>query len=86
MLDNADVGKGLKDHMAVGLTWKVKHPEKGLALGSPKLVHASYANGWPMDFFQWGQIPRDGLKAVLDSHSAKPEESRLLLRPSSTPI
>ncbi|KAK5269458.1 hypothetical protein LTR99_006892 [Exophiala xenobiotica] len=53
---NVEVGKNLKDHLRLGLTWKLKHPEKGLALGSPLLTDPSYFAGWPMDFIEFGSV------------------------------
>ncbi|KAK5208787.1 hypothetical protein LTR47_007944 [Exophiala xenobiotica] len=53
---NVEVGKNLKDHLGLGLTWKLKHPEKGLALGSPLLTDPSYFAGWPMDFIEFGSV------------------------------
>ncbi len=53
---NVEVGKNLKDHLGLGLTWKLKHPEKGLALGSPLLMDPSYFAGWPMDFIEFSSL------------------------------
>ena len=53
---NVEVGKNLKDHLGLGLTWKLKHPERGLALGSPLLTDPSYLAGWPMDFIEFSSL------------------------------
>lgn len=71
------------DHLSVGLTWKLKHPERGLAMGSPLLVDPSFANGWPMDFIQFGHVSTEGIKAVLQSSPTKVEDEKLLLRPDA---
>lgn len=74
------------DHLALGLTWKLKRPEKGLALGSPLLADPSFANGWPIDFIQFGQVPIDGLEAVMKSTPSEAADRELLLRPEACHI
>ncbi len=74
------------DHLSVGITWKLKHPERGLALGSPLLTDPSYANGWPIDFIHFGQVPADGLKIILQTSPSKAEDEKLLLRPEACHI
>jgi len=82
-LDNPEVGKNLMDHLAVGLNWKLRHPERGLAMGSPLLVDPSFANGWPMDFIRFGHVSTVGIQEVLTSSPTKAEDEKLLLRPDA---
>ncbi|KIX03248.1 uncharacterized protein Z518_06800 [Rhinocladiella mackenziei CBS 650.93] len=78
---NVEVGKNLMDHLAVGLTWKLKHPEQGLAIGSPLFVDPSYFAGWPMDFIEFG--PLDDL-SQLEPLIKNQEDKKYLLRPDSS--
>lgn len=55
--DNPNIGQNLADHPSVSLTWKVNHPENGVAIGSPLFNDPSFANGWPGDFVYYGNIP-----------------------------
>lgn len=51
------VGKNLHDHAAATLYWKLKHPEKGLALGSPLFMKPGFENGNPIDWIITTSIP-----------------------------
>ena len=53
---NPEVGKNLMDHPTTGIVWKLKHPENGLAAGSPLFNDPSYFNGWPLDFIKFGPV------------------------------
>ena len=72
-----------QDHLSVGLTWKLKHPEKGLALGSPLLTDPSFFNGWPLDFIQFGQVSTDGLETILQGSRTESADRKILLRPEA---
>ncbi|KAL4797083.1 hypothetical protein BDV19DRAFT_377803 [Aspergillus venezuelensis] len=57
-----EVGKNLIDHFALYQLWKLRDPERGLALGSPKLVHPALSTlGLPVDWAVNQQIPRSVL-------------------------
>jgi choline dehydrogenase-like flavoprotein len=73
----------LQDHLSVGLTWRLKHPEKGLALGSPLLTDPSFFNGWPVDFIQFGQVPANELKTILQGSTTESTNRKILLRPEA---
>ncbi|KIV79958.1 hypothetical protein, variant [Exophiala sideris] len=77
VVPNFEVGKNLKDHLGVGMTWKLKHPEKGLAIGSPLLTDPSYFAGWPMDFIEFNQVND---RAKLESLVENPKDRQFLLR------
>lgn len=47
---NENVGKNLFEHFAVYLNFKLKNPERGLSLGSPKLTDAALYGGLPFDW------------------------------------
>jgi choline dehydrogenase-like flavoprotein len=65
MLDPSDVGRNFQDHAAVSQWWKLKHPEKGLALGSPAFNNPAFRKGLPVDFVATQPVPEDGLKGAL---------------------
>ncbi|OAL36374.1 hypothetical protein AYO20_04270 [Fonsecaea nubica] len=78
---NRAVGKNLTDHLAMGLTWKLEHPEKGLSIGSPLFNDPSYFAGWPVDFMMFG--PLDQL-AKLEPLIKTQEDRNLVLRPDAS--
>ncbi|KIX99801.1 uncharacterized protein Z520_04437 [Fonsecaea multimorphosa CBS 102226] len=78
---NREVGRNLADHLGMGITWKLKHPEKGLSIGSPLFVDPSYFSGWPMDFIEFGAL--DEL-ARLEPLIKTQEDRDLLLRPDAS--
>ncbi|KIW93884.1 uncharacterized protein Z519_05199 [Cladophialophora bantiana CBS 173.52] len=78
---NPEVGKSLKDHFALGMAWKLKHPEKGLAIGSPLFTDPSYFSGWPMDFMEFGPLEElSKLEPLIKSQ----EDRDLVLRPDAS--
>ena len=74
ILDVPHVGKNLHDHMAVAQWWKLKHPEKGLALGSPQFNDPAFFIGTPLDWITTTGVPQEGLaQAVnIDNKSSAP--------------
>lgn len=80
---NVEVGKNLCDHLAMGLTWKLKHPEKGLAIGSPLFSDPSFFTGWPMDFLEFGPLDDP---SKLEPFIETQEDRDLLLRPGASHV
>ncbi|OAP59416.1 hypothetical protein AYL99_06714 [Fonsecaea erecta] len=78
---NLEVGRNVADHLAAGINWKLKYPEKGLSIGSPLFVDPSYFSGWPLDFIEFGAL--DEL-ARLEALTKTQEERDLLLRPDAS--
>ncbi|KAL3482516.1 alcohol oxidase [Aspergillus californicus] len=62
LVDAPDVGRNLHDHFALPQWWKLRHPEQGLASGSPLWTNPSYAMGVPYDWNVTLQTPHDDLK------------------------
>ncbi|EXJ87923.1 hypothetical protein A1O1_04850 [Capronia coronata CBS 617.96] len=81
VVPNAEVGKNLVDHLAVGMTWKLKHPEKGLAFGSPLFNDPSYFTGWPMDFIEFGALDEP---VKLEPLIENAQDRAFLLRPGAS--
>lgn len=50
------VGKNLHDHLAATLYWKLKHPEQGLAIGSPTFMKPGFEKGNPIDWIVTSSI------------------------------
>ena len=69
----------LQDHLGGGLTWKLKHVEEGLALGSPLLTDTFLIEGSRLDFIQFGQVSTYGLNKLLRGKA----DQQLLLRPEA---
>jgi choline dehydrogenase-like flavoprotein len=83
ILENPEVGKNLRDHLAMDITWKLKHPERGLAIGSPKFTDPTYFRGSPLDFIVFDKL--DNLEK-LGSLAESQEDRDLLLRPDASHV
>jgi len=64
------VGKNFHDHQMIFRYWKLRHPEKDLAMGSPTLAHPVFQRGNPADWLATMTVPAAGLKAAVakDEH------------------
>jgi hypothetical protein len=58
--------------MMVFRYWKLRHPEKGLALGSPLFGGPNYEKGGPVDWLVTAAISNDSLKAAIERDEGKP--------------
>jgi hypothetical protein len=83
--DLPDVGKNLFDHMMLFRYWKLCHPERGLALGSPLFGGPNYEKGGPIDWLVTTPIPHGPLKAALEKDAGGPvaDDHPLLAGPRS---
>ena len=50
LLESPEVGRNYFDHLALELAWKLRHPERDLALGSPGFNKPAYFDGLPTDW------------------------------------
>ena len=64
-VDSPWVGRNFHDHQMIFRYWKLRHPEKGLAMGSPALTDPAFLKGNPADWLATMTVPADGLKAAL---------------------
>lgn len=78
-VDLPEVGENLHDHMSVAQWWKLRHPEAGLAVGSPGFNNPKFFSGHPMDWIITQTVPREGLKGTLEMDSGKNEDSNPLI-------
>ena len=82
VVDLPSVGQNLHDHLGLFRYWKLKHPEKGLALGSPSFGGPNYELGGPVDFLVRAPIPTEPLKAAIEEDDgAGPNDHPLLKGP-----
>ena len=65
VIDSPQVGKNLWDHLVPWQKWKLRHPELGMAIGSPEWVNPLYKNGNPTDWWVNQSVPVEELKRAL---------------------
>ncbi|KAF2259764.1 alcohol oxidase [Lojkania enalia] len=76
--DSPQVGKNFHDHLAVCQWWKLLHPEKGLAIGTPLWTDPAYFMGLPADWVATQQYSVDHLKKAIEADGEKAEGHSLL--------
>lgn len=65
------VGQNLYDHGSINIVWKLKHPEKGYAFGSPGFNKPEYANGNPLDWMVSATVPDEDLHQAARADGTK---------------
>ncbi|KAF2686083.1 GMC oxidoreductase [Lentithecium fluviatile CBS 122367] len=75
-----EVGKNLHDHLMLFRYWKLRHPESGLALGSPDFSGPNYEKGGPVDWLVTTPIPAEPLKRAIEKDEGPIPEDHALLR------
>jgi choline dehydrogenase-like flavoprotein len=78
--DLRQVGRNLHDHLLMFRYWKLRHPEKGLAIGSPLFGGPNYDKGGPVDFLVRAPIPVDPLKAAIEKDEGPVSDDHALLK------
>lgn len=58
------VGRNLHDHVSGSLFWKLRNPEKGLAIGSPFFNKSEYFTGTAVDWISTITIPNSLISAA----------------------
>lgn len=82
-----EVGKNFFNHFAHFQSWKLRNPEKGLALGSPLMTNPAYFKGlMPVDWVVNEAVPAKLLEPALQADNAEAgqisaAQSRALLDP-----
>lgn len=74
-IDLPEVGRNLHDHLMVFRYWKLREPEKGLALGSPLFNGPNYDKGGPGEWIVTTSVPSTGLQNALAKDEAGPIDS-----------
>ncbi|OAP60197.1 hypothetical protein AYL99_05199 [Fonsecaea erecta] len=77
-VDLPEVGKGFRDDIVMRVAWRLRHPERGLSLGSPALTDPDLVNNLPLDFFVWTQCPMDEVRKALEKDGIVDQEHELL--------
>ncbi|KAE8395755.1 hypothetical protein BDV23DRAFT_178329 [Aspergillus alliaceus] len=80
VLDLPDVGRHFHDHGGDSLWWKLKHPERGLSIGSPASNDPAFVKGNPIDFVVTQPVQLDRLRQALvkDGPNLDPNEHPLV--------
>lgn len=78
--DAPDVGKNLFDHFALYQVFRLKHPERGLALGHPALTDAAFFKGFPTDWNANEALPSAILQEALVQDGDRLDEGDLVGR------
>ena len=81
-LDSPWVGKNFHDHQMIFRYWKLRHPERGLAMGSPALVDPAFQGGNPADWLATMTVPAAGLKAAIakDENRTDVDDNHILIK------
>lgn len=81
-VDLPSVGQHFHDHQMIFRYWKLRHPEKGLAMGSSNFADPAFEKGNPMDWLATTTVPKDGLKAAIakDEHSTTVDDDHVLIK------
>lgn len=72
IVDSPDVGRNLHDHAMVMLFWKLKHPEKGLAMGAPNFPPPKVG---PAEWVYTGSVDSGKLAKALSADGFKDASS-----------
>ncbi|KAH8690161.1 hypothetical protein BGW36DRAFT_307205 [Talaromyces proteolyticus] len=78
-----EVGRNFHDHFAFVQWWKLRHPERGLSVGTPLWHSPAYAIGLPCDWVATLQAPRDDLIRALQRDGETDIERNPYLAPDS---
>jgi choline dehydrogenase-like flavoprotein len=80
LVDLPDVGKNLHDHLLMFRYWKLRHPEKGLSLGSPLFTGPNFEKGGPVDWLVTTPIPKNPLRAAIEKDEGPITDQHPLLQ------
>jgi choline dehydrogenase-like flavoprotein len=80
LVDLPEVGKNLHGHLLMFRYWKLRHPERGLSLGSPLFNGPKYAKGRPVDWLVTASIPTEPLKAAIEKDDGPITDQHPLLQ------
>lgn len=69
------VGQNLHDHLSATLYWKLRNPERGLAIGHPDFMKPAFTDGNPIDWIVTSSIS-DDVRASTSDGALASETSR----------
>ncbi|TVY73182.1 Oxygen-dependent choline dehydrogenase [Lachnellula suecica] len=80
IVDLPQVGTNLHDHLMMFRYWKLRHPEKGLALGASSFNGPNYDKGGPVDWLVTAPISTAPLKEALEKDEGPVPDNHVLLK------
>ncbi|OBT48310.1 hypothetical protein VE00_01255 [Pseudogymnoascus sp. WSF 3629] len=80
VVDLPAVGTNLFDHLMLFRYWKLRHPEKGLSIGSLLFGGPNYEKGGPVDWLVTAPIPTAPLMAALEKDEGQVSDDHPLLQ------
>ncbi|KAL9611917.1 MAG: hypothetical protein Q9167_003470 [Letrouitia subvulpina] len=85
LVESPAVGRNHFDHIALHQAWKLKDPERGLALGSPAFSKPEYMLGFPVEWVATDAVPSAMIKAALNEDTKSQQEVVLESHPNLMP-
>ena len=80
VVDNADVGQNLSDHVSFYQHWRLRDPSQGYTVGSsnPLFQQPQFSTGGPLDWIVCTDLPKDGLAEAIkkDQGGTAPDASQ----------
>ncbi|KAL8938125.1 MAG: hypothetical protein Q9211_003355 [Gyalolechia sp. 1 TL-2023] len=86
ILENDEVGRNYFDHFALFQLWKLRHPERGLSMGSPQWNDPAFSKGLPCDWTVNEGTPSDSLLPALEADIANRKMSDQSLLDPKRPL
>ena len=77
--DSPQVGKNLHGHLKVKQFWRLRRPERGLALGHPKFMKPQFAGANPADFTICQSVPQAELWRAMQVDGGRIAEDHPML-------
>jgi choline dehydrogenase-like flavoprotein len=74
------VGLNLHDHLGLFRYWKLRHPDRGLSLGSPRFGGSNYEKGGPVDFLVRAPLPTAPLRLAIQEDEGSTMDDHPLLQ------
>ncbi|KAL4939929.1 hypothetical protein BDV06DRAFT_197812 [Aspergillus oleicola] len=71
LVDLPDVGRNFHDHVCFPQWWKLRHPERGLSMGTPLWTSPAYGMGVPYDWNTTLQAPSSEIRQALEADTGK---------------
>lgn len=71
LVNSPEVGCNFFDHLAIVQWWKLRCPERGLALGTPLWTDSAYQLGKPIDWIVFERTPREQLLKAFEHDGCK---------------
>jgi choline dehydrogenase-like flavoprotein len=69
--ESPEVGRNFVDHMALCQWWRVRHPEQGLAMGTPLWKDPAYMAGKPCDWVVFSHFEDQKMKDLLATSTSE---------------